>query len=83
MPRHSMVDNKKVYFTAEEEAARDAEEAQWEADKPMESWLDAMRYFPMSRGREDHITDVNNGVAGSPEEQLIYDSKITLRATKP
>ena len=31
MERHKMVDGIRIPFTAEEEAARDAEEAQWEA----------------------------------------------------
>ena len=31
MARHKMVDGVRIPFTAEEEAARDAEEAQWEA----------------------------------------------------
>ena len=31
MPRHHMVNNEKVWFTPEEETARDAEEAAWAA----------------------------------------------------
>ena len=34
MPRHHMVNNEKVPFTAEEETARDAEEAAWTAEAP-------------------------------------------------
>ena len=32
MPRYKMVNGERIQFTAEEEAARDAEEAAWEAD---------------------------------------------------
>jgi hypothetical protein len=31
MPRHHMINNEKVWFTPEEETARDAEEAAWAA----------------------------------------------------
>jgi len=34
MPRHHMINNKKVWFTPEEEAAQDAEEAAWAAEAP-------------------------------------------------
>ena len=34
MPRHHMIDGAQVPFTAEEEAARDAEEAAWAAKAP-------------------------------------------------
>ena len=34
MPRHHMINNEKVWFTPEEETARDAEEAAEEAAKP-------------------------------------------------
>jgi hypothetical protein len=34
MPRHHMIDGVQVPFTAEEETARDAEEATWEAEAP-------------------------------------------------
>ena len=34
MPRHHMINNEKVFFTPEEEIARDAEEAAWEEETP-------------------------------------------------
>lgn len=34
MPRHHMIDGVQVPFTAEEEAAKDAEEAAWDAGAP-------------------------------------------------
>jgi len=34
MPRHHMINNEKVWFTPEEEAAQDAEEAAWAAEAP-------------------------------------------------
>ena len=37
----------------------------------------------MSRAREDHIKDVLDGVAQDASEQVRYDNKVALRATKP
>ena len=42
MPRHRLVDGKRVEFTAAEEAARDAEEAAW-ADNALNRALDNLR----------------------------------------
>ena len=42
MPRHHMIDGVKAPFTAEEETARDAEEAAW-ADGATDRAVDALR----------------------------------------
>ena len=85
MPRHHMIDNVKVPFTAEEETARDVEEAQALAEKPMEDWLRKIAGTDsgMPRYLEDHITDDHDGVASNEFLQNKYDAKIKLRATKP
>ena len=53
MARHNMVDGVQIPFTAEEEAARDAEEAQWEAGK----FDRAMANLRSDRNRKLAITD--------------------------
>jgi len=85
MSRHSMVNNKKVYFTAEEEVARDAEELAWANAKPMEHWKESMQGTDhgMPRYLEDHIKDDHDGVASNEFLQAKYDEKKALRATKP
>ena len=84
MPRHHMIDNVKVPFTAEEETARDVEEAQALAEKPMEDWLRKIAGTDsgMTRMWEDFLT--LNGTDGLP--QITKDrhiSKVALRAPKP
>ena len=84
MPRHHMINNVKVPFTAEEETARDVEEAQALAEKPMEDWLRKIAGTDsgMPRIWEDFLT--LNGTDGWP--QITKDrhiSKVALRATKP
>ena len=81
MPRHHMIDNVKVPFTAEEETARDVEEAQALAEKPMEDWLRKIAGTDsgMPRYLEDHITDDHDGVASNEFLQNKYDAKIKLR----
>ena len=39
MARHHMINGEKVMFTAEEETARDAEEAKWESEKPVRAFI--------------------------------------------
>ena len=60
-----------------------AKEVALDVADPMRKWLKDIKGIKMKRSREDHITDVKNGVADSPEEQVIYDVKIALRAMKP
>ena len=84
MPRHHMVNNIKVLFTAQEELDRDAEEFANEQAKPMEDWKDSMQEtdFGMPRYLEDLITANSDFIL--PEKiKTRYDSKVALRATKP
>ena len=78
-----MIDNVKVPFTAEEETARDVEEAQALAEKPMEDWLRkiAGTDTDMPRYLEDLITDNSNFIIHE-KMKIRYDEKIALRATK-
>ena len=69
--------------SAELEDMIEAKEVALDVADPMRKWLKDFKGIKMKRSREDHITDVKSGVAGSPEEQLIYDSKVARRATKP
>ena len=80
MPRHHMVNNVQVPFTAQEEIDRDAEETQYLADKPMADWSQAMAGTDaIPRWAEDIIS-------GDPPAQSTLDAvaaKKALRATKP
>ena len=49
----------------------------------MQDWKTGLAHSKPKRGREDHITDVLKGVAGSPEEQKLYDAKIKIRGERP
>ena len=48
MARHHMINGEKVMFSEAEEAARDAEEAKWESEKPA-------RMFSGLRTRRDEL----------------------------
>ena len=80
MARHKIVDGVVVPFTAEEEVARDAEEALWFAEKPMKEWKQAMAGTDaIPRWAEDIIS-------GDPPAQNTLDAvaaKKALRLTKP
>ena len=56
MARHHMIDGEKVMFTAEEETARDAEEAAWEDEKPA-------RAFTGLRNRRNELLHDTDWVA--------------------
>lgn len=75
----------KVPFTEEEEAARDAEEAQRLAELPMVAWRReiAEANTAMPDFMEQHIKDDHNGVVSTPELQKLYDDKTALRKAKP
>ena len=60
-----------------------AKEVALDVADPMRKWLKDIKEIKMKRSREDHITDVKNGVAGSSEEQLIYNAKIKKRGEQP
>ena len=85
MPRFKQVDGVRIQLTPEEEAARDAEAAQWLADKPMNDWLESMDRADstmMPRWAEDIISLI--GTTGlAPETVQKYNDKQTLRASKP
>jgi hypothetical protein len=85
MSRHGMIDGVAVPFTAEEETARDLEEAQCLSEKPMNDWKSSMQGTDagMPRFLEDHITDDHDGVAGNEFLQAKFDDKKALRATRP
>jgi len=74
-----------VELTAEENSQRDAEEAQWLVDKPMNNWKASMQGTDsgMPRYLEDHITDGHEGDAGNEFLQVKYDAKIKLRGERP
>ena len=84
MPRHHMINNVKVLFTAEEETARDAEELAWTNAKPMNDWKEVMSASDsgMPRYLEDLITD-NPSLTIHEKMKTRYDEKVALRATKP
>ena len=84
MPRHHMINNVKVLFTAEEETARDAEELAWTNARPMEDWKEVMLASDsdMPRYLEDLITD-NPSFTIHENMKTRYDEKVSLRATKP
>jgi len=84
MARYGMVNGEKVIFTAEEEIARDAEEAQTLADIPMRDWKETMMYSDdgMPRYMEDLITD-NPDFNIHEKMKTRYDEKVALRATQP
>lgn len=80
-----MIDGVAVPFTPEEETARDAEEAQYLAEKPMNDWLDQMNASDSSmlpRTLEDLITG-NPSLTLNTDLKAKYDAKVALRASKP
>jgi len=66
-----------VELTAEENSQRDAEEAQWLVDKPMNNWKASMQGTDsgMPRYLEDHIKDDHDGVASNEFLQAKFDEK--------
>ena len=84
MARHKMENGIKVMFTAEEEAFRDAEEAQELANRPMEKWKESMQGTDsgMPRMMEDLITS-NASLVIPAEMKKRYDAKIKIRGEKP
>ena len=84
MPRHHMINNVKVPFTAEEEIIRDAEELAEANARPMNNWKESMQRTDngMPRYMEDLITD-NPSLTIHENMKTRYDEKVALRATKP
>ena len=85
MARHHATPEGNVPFTAEEETARDAEEAKWKAEKPMNDWVESIQLSDstmLPRWGED-ILD-RDGTDGLPQVVIDrYNAKKALRATKP
>jgi hypothetical protein len=82
---HDTVDGP-IPYTPEEEAARDAEEAQILADKPMNEWLEAMaKTDNISRALEDIYdvltTEQQTALAGVTKDKIL--AKKSLRLQKP
>jgi len=84
MARNHMIDGIIVDFTPEEETARDVEEAQVLAEKPMEDWLRKIAGTDsgMPRYLEDLITDKFAGDAGTSLQER-YLAKIIIRGERP
>ena len=84
MPRYRLLDGVKIMFTPEEETARDIEEAQDLADRPMQKWMGEIADTDagMPRYLEDLITD-NPDFNIHEKIKTRYDEKVALRATKP
>jgi len=83
MPRHHMINNVKVLFTAQEEIDRDAEELAWTNAKPMEDWKTSMQGTDggMPRFLEDLITSNSLVIPAVMRER--YDAKIKIRGERP
>lgn len=75
----------RIAFTPEEETARDDEEAQHLAERPMVDWKLAIAEASMAMPyfMEQHIKNDHNGVVSSPKLQKLYDNKTALRGRKP
>lgn len=75
----------KVPYTKAEEAARDAEETQYLAERPLVVWKQEMEAASdaIPDSIEQHIKDDHNGVVSAPELQKLYDDKTALRGRKP
>ena len=73
MPRHRMVNGEKVFFTPQEEAERDAEEAAYEAEKPRQEILRQILQLENTitpRRRDEAILGVDNGWLASVRAQI-------------
>ena len=85
MPRHHMINNVKVLFTAQEEIDRDAEELAWTNAKPMNDWKEALS--ALDSGMPRFAEDILDGMANKLSvPQITLDrlqAKKDLRATKP
>ena len=87
MARMKLLDGVEVPFTAEEEAARDAEEAAWAAAKPMQDWLAQMQSSDanMTRIEEDIIDALDDATKQRLNQEVMgkYNAKKALRGSKP
>ena len=75
MPRHHLINGKKIQFTAEEEAQRDAEEKAW-ADKSAERKLNAIKQIRLQKLQETDylaLSDVTMSDAVKTWRQTLRD----------
>ena len=84
MTRYHTNSDGNIPFTAEEETAKDVQEAQSLSEKPMNDWKSSMQGTDngMPRYLEDLITD-NPDFNIHEKMKTRYDEKVALRATKP
>jgi hypothetical protein len=80
MARHHMINGEKVMFTAEEETARDAEEAKWEAGKPARafSFLRNQRNILLKETDFYSLSDVTMSDEMKAYRQALRDLPATL-----
>jgi len=84
--RTKVVNNKVIPLSPEEEALRDAEEAEFLSTLALRKWVVSMEESDetlIPRCLEDHIKDDHGGVAANPDLQAKYDAKRALRAKRP
>ena len=84
MTRYHTNSDGNIPFTAEEETAKDVQEAQSLSEQPMNDWKASMQETDdgMPRYMEDLIT-ANSDFTIPEKMKTRYDEKIALRATKP
>ncbi len=84
MTRYHTNSDGNIPFTAEEETAKDVQEAQSLSEQPMNDWKASMQGTDdgMPRYLEDLIT-ANSDFTIPEKMKTRYDEKIALRATKP
>lgn len=82
MTRHHMTPNGPVPFTAEEEAARDAEEAQWAAEQVEAAKL---AYQTKRAAEYPPITDYLDGIVKGDQAQVqtYIDACLAVKAKYP
>ena len=84
MTRYHTNSDGNIPFTAEEETAKDVQEAQSLSEQPMNDWKASMQGTDdgMPRYLEDLIT-ANSDFTIPEKMKTRYDEKVALRATKP
>ena len=84
MTRYHTNSDGNIPFTAEEETAKDVQEAQSLSEQPMNDWKASMMGTDdgMPRYLEDLIT-ANSDFTIPEKMKTRYDEKVALRATKP
>jgi hypothetical protein len=82
MARHHMTTNGPVPFTAEEEAARDAEEAAWATEQ---ATLAATEYQRQRAAEYPPITDYIDGIVKGDQAQVqaYIDACLAVKAKYP